>query len=388
MFNFKISKIITTLSLAFFVTAFQTPNLIAANKTTIEQESTQYTRVAKRPNVLTTIFFAASAISGSSALHMPRGMYMQAGCGNKDIVNVLSFDGGTSGGICELVALSQLEDRMGKPIHEIFDLAVGASAGCLDIAVLTQPSLSDSSKPIFTPSEYLEIKKKESGKIFSKFRLLPSLFDPKGPEELYNSYFGNSTYDHTTMPRAACVFDIKNLKTRVISSKDNQNTYKTTDVVLSSTAFPFVFPPRLLSPLNSGGAEYLCIDGATLDINPAFNALIKARELYPDAKEFRLLSLGNGIAKGSNFCVSASKEFFTYLDIVTHLLNLDIDPYEADISQALSAAMGNNFIRFAPVIANPKAFLGVDLNALEQSTIEYLKTNKNIIPDMIKMLKK
>ena len=73
---------------------------------------------------------------------------------------------------------------------------------------------------------------------------------------------------------------------------------------------------------------------------------------------------------------------------MTHLLNLDIDPYEADISQALSAAMGNNFIRFAPVIANPKAFLGVDLNALEQSTIEYLKTNKNIIPDMIKMLKK
>jgi hypothetical protein len=65
------------------------------------------------------------------------------------------------------------------------------------------------------------------------------------------------------------------------------------EVVRAATAAPTFFEPARLTALN-GKDSHALIDGAVIAYNPAMFAYVEARQLFPEARDFLVVSLGTG----------------------------------------------------------------------------------------------
>mmetsp|Transcript_17871 Transcript_17871/g.15622 ORF Transcript_17871/g.15622 Transcript_17871/m.15622 type:complete len:88 (-) Transcript_17871:1101-1364(-) len=61
----------------------------------------------------------------------------------KPRVRLLCIDGGGIRGVIPLRILHEIEEKVGKPIHEIFDVIVGTSTGGFITTMLTFPMKGD-----------------------------------------------------------------------------------------------------------------------------------------------------------------------------------------------------------------------------------------------------
>jgi len=76
------------------------------------------------------------------------------------------------------------------------------------------------------------------------------------------------------------------------SERREQLDFQLKDIARATSAAPTYFPPALIN--NRDGQSFGMIDGGVFANNPAMCALVSAYKLFPQAKQFLLVSLGTG----------------------------------------------------------------------------------------------
>jgi len=307
-------------------------------------------------------------------------------------VRVLSIDGGVVRGAIPATILVDIEDKTGNSIAELFHIVGGTSIGCVLAASLTVPSKDNPLKPRSKMQDIIDKFSKAGPNIF-RWRLpIGSIYDTGALENMVDDFCDRTTFDKSVIPTVGVAFDILAGKTKAFCSWDEEEMFLTRDVMLSSSAAPFFFYPRLVAPVNFNASirsQYFLADGGVSANNPTTLIIAQARKLYPKANRFEVLSLGNGrieeaayisIFKGAAVLSSFLTRGF---DIGLNVLSADRDEYTPDL-------IVGDYTRMNPVIpaSTGSAVDASEANllALQKHTQYYLEENKVKYAALIKRL--
>jgi hypothetical protein len=238
---------------------------------------------------------------------------------------ILALDGGGIRGVISAKILERVEEKIGKPLNEYFDLIAGTSTGSILAASLVLGK---------SPKELIEIYEKRGEEIFSSsfFRKKISywLNQPKyandGLKKVLKDYFGEITIDNlrekskelnpNSNPKARLLILAYSTSHRYTSFflspiVDKNPWYKDAkiwEVCLSSASAPTFFPPYKFNlsqdlPANIGTdcpAEYTFVDGGVAANNPSLGGLVHTLDIEKingksiKLEDISLLSIGTG----------------------------------------------------------------------------------------------
>ncbi|MEM7179996.1 MAG: CBASS cGAMP-activated phospholipase [Spirochaetota bacterium] len=212
---------------------------------------------------------------------------------------ILSIDGGGIRGIIPATICAYLEQRLGCPLHQHFDLVSGTSTG----AILALGLTKENPMPAV---DLVRLYQKEGGNIFTrsvwhKMYSFDGLGEEKYPSEgiekvleenLQNARLKDCLTDvmvtsYCTERRKAIFY--KSWKAR---SNERQYDYALKDIARASSAAPTYFEPKHL--IRENGDEFSLIDGGVFANNPSMCAYVAAKKKFPDETRFQLVSLGTG----------------------------------------------------------------------------------------------
>ncbi len=194
---------------------------------------------------------------------------------------ILAIDGGGAHGIIPASTLVFIEKKLGRQCYEFFDMFAGTSTGGIIAAALTKPD------PM-TAEEILNLYLNDINKVF-KYQgkvTLQSIFtrkyNNKGLTQLTKKYLGIAPFRWALKPTLIPAYDIKNREPYWFKSWRNE-TISVYKVALATSAAPTYF-------CSQGN----WIDGGVFANNPATDAVVEARRLWPDEHKFLVVSLGTG----------------------------------------------------------------------------------------------
>jgi patatin-like phospholipase/acyl hydrolase len=213
-------------------------------------------------------------------------------------IKVLAIDGGGIRGIIPAFILGEIQTRLKRGLCEVFDLIAGTSTG--GIIALGIGTRSNAGRP-YSPQELLDLYVQNGAAIFRKNLLTPvrQLFFPKysaaALEAVLEHYFQATELSAALTPLLISSYDLQGqvpffFKSHRIT-RDPAYNFKLTSIARATSAAPTFFSP---AHLNSGSDDYALVDGGVFVNNPAMAAYAEARNLYPDAKEMIVLSVGTG----------------------------------------------------------------------------------------------
>ena len=228
----------------------------------------------------------------------------------KKSVKILSVDGGGIRGLLPAILLHHLEGKLcakwGKQVHlaEIFDVMGGTSTGGIITLSLNISDQKDPPRPLHRAKVLVDLYQNKGQDIFPKgyFSKLKSLvynqYSPDNLKCLLGNYFKGQHLSQSiahvmipafeTLQHKGYVFD--SLKARKNLNKD----FRSEDVALSTSAAPTYFPAARIK--SRDGKDYTFIDGGLYANNPTVLFLQRALKVYPNAKEYVVVSLGTGVA--------------------------------------------------------------------------------------------
>lgn len=260
----------------------------------------------------------------------------------KEVRYILTIDGGGMRGIVPAYILEKMDEvireKTERPLYSLFDLVAGTSTGALIALGLTSPAdqttlEKDSGEKyrvdrkyrkglIFkkeysetvgwierntAPEEFLKLYEKNGDKIFLKKNLkgfrklldnINRFFTDKYEAEPYEDFlyqtYGDTPLSSAMVPTMAVSFDLSNGKEFVFKSWDDRG-WLVREAARASSAAPTYFSPARFIDRKSG-EELSLVDGGIIANNPILTAYIEARKLYPEADEFRFLSLSTASA--------------------------------------------------------------------------------------------
>ncbi len=266
----------------------------------------------------------------------------------KEVRYILSIDGGGIRGIIPAHIIKKISEELIKqgdkrPFYSHFDLIAGTSTGALIALGLSTPqeylndvkldeeppySLSYSyKKGLFRKAitlnrgviersvapEALEDLYKERGpeifKAKSAFKSLLGLvfsekYDTSGYEGFLARTFRDAPLDSLYVPTIAVSFNTVSSTPYVFRSYESDG-FLVREAARASSAAPLYFAPAKF--INRNTSEEMClIDGGLGANNPVLLAYREARRLYPNADEYRILSLSTCSPKYSYNAADAS----------------------------------------------------------------------------------
>lgn len=222
--------------------------------------------------------------------------------GIMNTVRILSIDGGGIRGIIPLKVLEYIENKINRPIHEVFNIMGGTSTG--GIIALGLNSKSPTTNRIYTTQEVLKFYTKDAHRIFHKKDMWdmikdhgPGITSPKYSgthvEDYFKEKFGKDT-KMIDLPEDACTvmvfsYDITRDDPVVFSNLafDVDYPYYVWQAARATSAAPTYFPAAKF------GNEETFIDGGVYINNPALDLLSAAKQLYPE-DNYMLISIGTG----------------------------------------------------------------------------------------------
>ncbi|HEY2535826.1 MAG TPA: patatin-like phospholipase family protein [Solirubrobacteraceae bacterium] len=243
-------------------------------------------------------------------------------------IKVLSIDGGGIRGIIPAVVLAAIEQRMGQPACEIFDLIAGTSTGGIIALGVTVPG-EDEQKPRWSAEQLAGMYESEGPKIFHRSLmrtietvdgLLVEKYSAHGLERALKHYMGDALLSQALTDVLIPSYDIhahaplffKSFTPRArpaagagaSAAGDSPHAaapppaallpdYPMTLVARATSAAPTYFEPEdVRSPVQQDG-DYVLVDGGTFANNPAMCAYAEATRNNPGA-EVLIVSLGTG----------------------------------------------------------------------------------------------
>ncbi len=219
-------------------------------------------------------------------------------------IKILSIDGGGIRGIIPATVLKAVEEKSQKPISQLFDLIAGTSTGGI-IALGLNIKNGEQSK--YSAGDLLNLYNQFGTDIFASnwwrkigtgFNWLDPKYSNNPIEKVLDDYFGEQKLSDTITDVLIPAYEIerrvswffKTTKAKVNPTDD----FLLKDVGRSTSAAPTYFPPaKILNPADKND-YFSFVDGGTYANNPAMCAFVEAQQMYPEATEFHLVSLGTG----------------------------------------------------------------------------------------------
>lgn len=301
----------------------------------------------------------------------------------EEIRYILSIDGGGMRGIVPSFILKKINEELKKmgekrPLYSYFDLIAGTSTGALISLGLSMP-LEESSLKKENEEDYKVERHYTTGRFFKKEVVetkgyIPHLADPESfvslyrdngnrifkteetkglfklfdkvnrlfsdkykiepYEEFLNEIYGNTLLKELRVPTMAVAFNTSNSTPYIFRSWDDHGYY-IKEAARASSAAPTYFSPAVFIDRESNETLTL-IDGGTAANNPILCAYAEAVKLYPNATEYRILSLST---LSPPYSINPD-EFTTNIDWLSALLGAYGDG-NMNVSEMAVEAMNN-----------------------------------------------
>ncbi|MCT4685948.1 patatin-like phospholipase family protein [Vallitalea sp.] len=227
----------------------------------------------------------------------------------KDIVKILSIDGGGVRGLIPCIFLNHLRNELDSfgnktPFYDLFDVISGTSTGSLISLMLIKP-----------PEDYtdrerldllLDLYENKTKKIFPEAKCeicqtIKHFFRPKYNgktlRRLLRQNFKNLTLEDSLSNLIIPTYDMISMRPYLFKYRtdvrDYYHNFFLKDVGLSSSAAPTYLPPANVKTITTG-ESYCFVDGGIFCNNPSLCAYTYAKKLYPHAKQYIIVSLGTG----------------------------------------------------------------------------------------------
>ncbi len=217
---------------------------------------------------------------------------------------ILSIDGGGIRGLIPAVILKHIEEEVGRPVADCFDLIAGTSTGGVLAVALTRAS-GDGHTPRWSAEELAALYEREGPGIFDRslFQRIESgwgVADEKYPRENLESaldeYLGDARLKDALTEVLVTAYEMEQrfpffFKRR--KARENPEwDFPVKSVAYATSAAPTYFEPLKLETAGSAG-YYSLIDGGVYANNPALCAYVEARKHF-GASRVMLVSLGTG----------------------------------------------------------------------------------------------
>lgn len=203
-------------------------------------------------------------------------------------MRVLSIDGGGIRGIIPALVLTEVEQRTGRRIAELFDLVAGTSTGGILACALTRPGAAPA-------AELVELYRTEGPKIFrrslaqrvrSADGLLEEKHDDGALEDALARYLGAGRLSQATTKVLVTAYDLQAREPHFFKSWRAELDGPLRIVARATSAAPTYFEPLEVGPRS-------LIDGGVFATNPAMCAYAEVVRLQGAPPRF-VLSLGTG----------------------------------------------------------------------------------------------
>lgn len=235
-------------------------------------------------------------------------------------IRVLSLDGGGIRGLIPAHVLSDLEQKLQKPVHKIFDLVAGTSTGGLIALLLTSPN-EKKTGALMSAQEIKRFYMDRAEDIFKGNYMIwaagrsifGNIYDASGLENLITGLVGDRKYNTSLIPTLLTGFDIVHKKGIDFNSDDKEIDHLTIlEVGRATSAAPTYFAPKILKLKNRNNIlkDYYIADGGLYKNNPSVLAFRRALEIFGEEaiekRGLQLVSIGTGAAgfnktKGKDF---------------------------------------------------------------------------------------
>lgn len=224
----------------------------------------------------------------------------------KDPIRILSIDGGGIRGIIPAMILAELEQRAARPICELFDLIAGTSTGGILALALNKPDAAG--KPAYSAARLIELYEREGDTIFSpawhRWPIIGFLFDvffvrysARHIQRILLQYFGETRLRDVITPVLLTAYELHKRDPWLFKSRraktEADHDFPMHVAAYATAAAPTYFPPLKL-PAPEPWKYYALVDGGVYAQNPAMAVYVEAHTMYPDARDFIIVSVGTG----------------------------------------------------------------------------------------------
>jgi hypothetical protein len=226
-------------------------------------------------------------------------------------IKILAIDGGGIRGIIPAIFLREIEKRLNRELWQLFDLIAGTSTG--GIIALGIGTDCNQGKP-YAAGDLVDLYLQNGPAIFKKSFFTPERewvhpkYSPSSLEAALAKFFQDTEFQTARTPLLISSYDLQGqlpffFKSHRIAGDPSYN-WKVRDIARATSAAPTFFPPLHLA---SGSKDYALVDGGVFVNNPSMAAYAEARNLYPDATQFKIVSAGTGDRKDQITYSSASE---------------------------------------------------------------------------------
>jgi patatin-like phospholipase/acyl hydrolase len=226
-----------------------------------------------------------------TVIHKGAPVVVEAGQEVARRFQVLSLDGGGILGIFTAALLVGLEDDLGSPILDHFDLVVGTSTGGIVAAALGAG---------LRPDEIVDMYVSEMRTIFPGPRrlrstkgLIRSKYRSDGLQSLLQRQFGDRILGESKVPLVIPSFDIGENKVYLFKTPHHDRLRRDWKVPFWQVAMATCAAPTFFPAFNLPGDHVRLIDGGVWANNPAMVGVVEAVSMFGQGLgSIRVLSLG------------------------------------------------------------------------------------------------
>ncbi len=217
---------------------------------------------------------------------------------------ILSIDGGGIRGLIPATVLNEIEIRTKKPIASLFDLIAGTSTGGIIALGLVKPS--HDGQPEYTAADLVNLYEKKGPVIFHQGllrtinnfgNLLDSKYADTSLERILLHFFKNTLISQSLTDILITAYELERRDTFFFKSnkakKQKNRDFLMRDAARATSAAPTYFEPEKI-PTEDLTHYYALIDGGVFANNPTMCAYVEARNMFPEEKDFLIVSLGTG----------------------------------------------------------------------------------------------
>ncbi|MEN8236242.1 MAG: patatin-like phospholipase family protein [Pseudomonadota bacterium] len=227
----------------------------------------------------------------------------------KDRIRILSIDGGGIRGLLPALVLKHIADQLNSRFYQPskpgfhfaqhLDMMAGTSTGGLISLALAAPG--ERGQPKFIPDTLVDLYQNRGSDIFPATwslirRLAKSQYDPSTLEKELQAYFADLKLSSCLCHTLITAFDLERNVPHLFDSKqacrDERQNFAICGAARATSAAPTYFPAARIQ--NQLGEDYTLVDGGIYANNPTLLALKLAKQLYPQAKQYQVISLGTG----------------------------------------------------------------------------------------------
>ena len=210
---------------------------------------------------------------------------------------ILSIDGGGIRGIIPAMVLAEIERITDVPTAKNFDLIAGTSTGGILALGLSMRDTDDDENPRYSAEDLAGIYAGRGHEIFRRPRwrttqLVDEKYSHEGLEAVLDDYFGETLFEEAFPKAMVTTYDLEARRPLFLKSWiDEHANVRMKDAARATSAAPTFFEP---AQVRVGNQTRTLVDGGIFINTPSVSAYAEARKLFPDEKDFFVLSIGTG----------------------------------------------------------------------------------------------